>query len=78
MADMETMQSRFQQAHELLKDNMVESFEHIQNNPQEKDETLKLWKSYIRGFVKEGTELSEQYHNKDIVKAISKMLIFGR
>lgn len=74
----EKLDQKFDQTFIQLKSHIAESFEYIKNNPQEKDEVIDLWKNYIKGFLQEATYLSEKYKNKDIIKAISKMMIFGR
>lgn len=78
MEGREKLTQEFDETFVQLKSHITESFEYIQNHPQDKDEVIDLWKSYIKSFLQEATKLSERYKNKDIIKAISKMLIFGR
>lgn len=78
MEGREKLTQEFDKTFVQLKSHITESFEHIQNNPQDKDEVIDLWKNYIKVFLQDATKLSERYKNKDIIKAISKMLIFGR
>lgn len=63
---------------QMLRGNLTESFAYMQDHPDEKPEVIQEWKAYLRKFVDEATSLSEQYKNKDLIKAISRMFIFGR
>lgn len=57
---------------------MAESFEHIDKNPNDSKEMIAIWKEFANKFMKEFIRLSEKYDNKDIAKAIGKMIMFGR
>ncbi len=74
----EKLEEKFNQCHKLLQDNAIDSFEYINKNPQEKEKILNLWKTNIKKVTKEIMSLSEKYGDRDIIKSISKMLIFGR
>lgn len=68
----------FEEAFKILHNNLVDSFEGMKNDPASKTEITNLWKQYLRKFVDEATAMSEQYQNKDLVKAITRMFIFGK
>lgn len=69
---------KFENAFQTLHTNLVDSFEGMQSQPESKSEIIDLWKKYLRRFVNEATEMSEQYKNKDLLKAITRMFIFGK
>ena len=68
----------FEQTFQRLKSHMDESFIMIENNPVHRDEIIDLWKDYIQAFSAYAMQNSEQYNNRDIYKAITKVLIFGK
>lgn len=74
----DAIQTNLEEAFQMLRTNLTESFQYMQDHPEEKGEVINDWKGYLRKFVDEATALSEQYKNKDLIKAISRMFIFGR
>lgn len=78
MEGKEKLTEGFEEAFGILKTNLIESFEYMQEHPGEQDEVIDEWKGYLRKFVTEATGMSEKYNNRNLLKAISKMFIFGR
>jgi uncharacterized protein YktB (UPF0637 family) len=72
------IQTNLEEAFQMLRVNLTDSFQYMQDHPEEKPDVISDWKGYLRKFVDEATSLSEQYKNKDLIKAISRMFIFGR
>lgn len=72
------VESNLNEIFDILKKNMAESFEHIDKNPNDSKEMIAIWKEFANKFMKEFIRLSEKYDNKDIAKAIGKMIMFGR
>ncbi|GAB6099064.1 hypothetical protein JCM16358_09430 [Halanaerocella petrolearia] len=78
LKEKEEIASELNEAFVKIKDNMQESFRHIKSNPQDRDEIINLWKSYIKRLFREFTVMSEKYKERGIIKAITKTLMFGR
>lgn len=78
MVNREQVESNLNEIFAILKKNMTESFEHIDKNPKDSKEMIAIWKDFANKFMKEFVRLSEKYNNKDIAKAIGKMIMFGR
>lgn len=78
MANRENIESNLNEAFNIVRDNMIQSFEHINDNPKDTNEVIAVWKSFSNKLMKEFFTLSEKYDNKDIAKAIGKMIMFGR
>ncbi|AOT71391.1 lipase chaperone [Geosporobacter ferrireducens] len=78
MSSAHELKQDFEQTFQRLKSHMDESFMMIENNPAHRDEVIDLWKDYIQAFTAYAMQSSEQYNNRDIYKAITKMLIFGK
>ncbi|MCK8817478.1 hypothetical protein MWH28_08930 [Natroniella sulfidigena] len=62
----------------LVKENLLTSFKYIKENPEERKEVINIWREYIKKLWSETTNLSEKYQEKGIVKAITKVFMFGR
>ena len=78
MNNAQELRQDFEQTFQRLKSHMDESFIMIENNPAHRDEVIDLWKDYIQAFSSYAMQNSEQYNNRDIYKAITKVLIFGK
>ncbi|MCG8540427.1 MAG: hypothetical protein MJA82_10865 [Clostridia bacterium] len=78
MVNTEKIESNLNDILDVLKQNMEESFEYIDENPKDSNEMINIWKEFANEFMKEFITLSEKYNNRDIVKAIGKMIMFGR
>ena len=78
MVNREKIEANLNEILSILKENMEESFEHIDQNPKDSKEMISIWKNFANKFMKEFVFLSEKYNNKDIAKAIGKMIMFGR
>lgn len=63
---------------ETLKKLIEESFSSMDKTPESKDKIIKLWENQISQFVLYTFKLGERYENKDIFKAITKTMIFGK
>lgn len=55
-----------------------ESFSIMDNSPDDKDYLISLWKNRITQFITHTFKTGEKYNNKDVFKAITKTLIFGK
>ncbi len=78
MENMQKLSNELDQLFNSLREIMVRSFKYIKANPQRRDEIISLWKNYIKKLLREATILSEKYKDKGIIKAVTKMFIFGR
>lgn len=54
------------------------SFQYMEKYPEKKEEVINLWKEHIQRFISYTFKSSEKYNNKDVFKAITKALIFGK
>lgn len=63
---------------ETLEKLIDESFALIAKCPQEKERVTNLWKDHVLRFISYTFRASEKYNNKDVFKAITKALIFGK
>ncbi|MBC8062210.1 MAG: hypothetical protein H7Y18_16295 [Clostridiaceae bacterium] len=68
----------FDKCFEAFQKLVTHSFEKMQNDPHKKDEVIDLWKTYILKFKVFTYKTSEMYNNKDVFKAITKALMFGK
>ena len=55
-----------------------ESFLKLESTPSEKEKIVKLWVTHVSKFVSYTYKASEKNNNKDIFKAITKALVFGK
>lgn len=78
LQDKQNLQSKLNEAQSILSDNLKDSFEYIQSNPKEKKEVLNMWSSFIKGLTGEVYKSSEKYNEKDLIKSITKTIMFGR
>ncbi|MFZ5969241.1 MAG: hypothetical protein ACOYVK_18955 [Bacillota bacterium] len=68
----------FSDAFEILKKLIDHSFDYMQKNPDKRDEIMELWQNYVRKFITYSLESSEKYNDREVFKAISKALLFGK
>mgnify|MGYP006277994951 CR=1 FL=1 len=61
-----------------LNSTLESSFKYIQQNPGDKKDTLEIWKSFLKSMTKQVYHLSEKYDQKDIIKSVTKTIMFGR
>ena len=54
------------------------SFEVMHSHPQYKDQIIDMWKESIQDFSNYTIQSSEKHNDRDVFKAISKALIFGK
>lgn len=76
MVNREKIEYNLNEVFNMIKKNMIESFEHIEENPKDSNEIIDIWKDFANKLMKEFFTLSEEYDNKDIAKAIGKMIMF--
>ncbi|MCK8826660.1 hypothetical protein MWH25_02705 [Natroniella acetigena] len=62
----------------VIKENLLNSFRYIKENPQEREEIINIWKGYVKKIWSETSKMSEKYKEKGIIKAITKVFMFGR
>lgn len=55
-----------------------ESFLKLESTPSEKEKIVNLWIAHVSKFVSYTYKASEKNNNKDIFKAITKALVFGK
>ena len=55
-----------------------DSFLLMESYPEKKDEIINMWKNYIKKFITYTYNTGEKYNNKDVIKTITKALIFGK
>jgi hypothetical protein len=63
---------------ESMKMLIDESFLKLEKNPAEKDRLVDYWKYHVSDFISYTFKASEKNKNKDIFKAITKALVFGK
>jgi len=68
----------FDKCFECLLKLIDHSFATMNKNPETKEDMVNLWKSHILKFISYTFKSSEKYNNKDVFKAITKALIFGK
>ena len=78
MNQKEKIKNNLNEEFDSIKQSMLQSFEYIKKNPEDRKEVINLWKGYIKKLLREATVLSEKYKDKGIIKAVTKMLMFGR
>lgn len=76
MVNKEKIEYNLNEVFNILKNNMIESFEYMEENPEGSNEIISTWKDFANKLMKEFFTLSEEYDNKDIAKAIGKMIMF--
>lgn len=74
----DAIQTNLEEAFHLLQGTLKDSFQYMRDHPEEQPEVIDEWKACLRKFVDEATLRSEEYKNKDLIKAITRMFIFGR
>ena len=70
----EELEMSFRSLEKLVSD----SFSDMKNEPGSKDEIIDLWKNHILSFKSCMYNTSEKYNNKDLFKALTKALTFGK
>ncbi|KAB3535749.1 hypothetical protein F8154_05465 [Alkaliphilus pronyensis] len=74
--DKKNVKTNINEALTQLKENMEICFKHLENNPNDTNEIVDMWKEFGNDFIKESIVMSEKYSNKSIIKGNTKMLIF--
>lgn len=75
---MDDIKKEFQKASDALKYAMELSFKEYKNDPSKKNEIVNLWQETIGEFLQYFSKISEKYNGKDLYKAITKVIIFGK
>ncbi len=78
LQDKQDIQEKLNQAQSILTDNLKESFEYIHANPQDKKDMVDMWSNFIRQLIIQVYEFSDKYNEKDLIKSITKTIMFGR
>ncbi|MCX7842146.1 MAG: hypothetical protein N2489_03625 [Clostridia bacterium] len=61
-----------------LKEQIDHSFILMKEQPEKKEEVVNTWKKHIIQFITYTFNASEKYDNRDVFKAITKALMFGK
>lgn len=64
--------------HEALKALLDQSFQLMDADKAQRERVVALWKKHILEFINQTYKLSEKYNNQDVMKAITKALMFGK
>ncbi|HHW57229.1 MAG TPA: hypothetical protein GXX15_06090 [Clostridia bacterium] len=75
---MDDIKKEFQRAVDALKYAMELSFKEYKKDPSKKNEIVNLWQETIGEFLQYFSKISEKYNAKDLYKAITKVMIFGK
>lgn len=75
---MDDIKKEFQKAVDALKYAIELSFKEYKKDPSKKDQIVALWQDTIGEFFKYFSKISEKYNAKDLYKAITKVMIFGK
>jgi len=75
---MEEVKKEFEKAIDALKYAMELSFKEYKKNPAKKDQIVALWQNTIGEFLQYFSKISEKYNAKELYKAITKVMIFGK
>ncbi|EOC99520.1 hypothetical protein [Caldisalinibacter kiritimatiensis] len=78
MEEKEVIEEKLKEAYSILINNLDESFQYISSHPDEKKETIKIWSNFIRQFMRDAIKLSEKNNEKDLIKTVTKAIMFGR
>lgn len=63
---------------EGMKKIIDESFIKLGKSPSEEEKIIELWRAHVSDFISYTFKASEKNNNKDIFKAITKALAFGK
>ncbi|MGB9780498.1 hypothetical protein [Caldanaerobacter sp.] len=75
---MEEVKKEFEKAIDALKYAMELSFKEYKKDPAKKDQIVDLWQNTIGEFLQYFSKISEKYNAKELYKAITKVMIFGK
>jgi len=78
MDEKEEIRKGLENTYSVIQSNMEKSFKYMEDNPQEKDAIIKLWKEYIKRLFNDLQFYSVKYNNKEIIKTLTKAILFGR
>ena len=78
MNEKEELREGLKESYSVIRLNMEKSFKYMEDNPQESDDIIELWKSYVTSLLNDMRVYSEEFNNKKIIKTITKALLFGR
>ena len=78
MEDYDRFKEEFENCFQYLYKLTEESFSLMDRHPDIREEMIELWKMHILKFVSSTYKTSEKYHNKDVIKTITKSLMFGK
>lgn len=68
----------FENCFENLQKLVNRSLDLMGNNPGTRDDVADLWKQYVSRFSTFTFKTSEKHNNREVFKAITKALIFGK
>lgn len=63
---------------EALRSLLDQSFQLMDLDKAQKEKMIALWRKQILGLVDTACKLSEKYNNQDVMKAITRALMFGK
>ncbi|MBE3578604.1 MAG: hypothetical protein IMW83_01710 [Caldanaerobacter subterraneus] len=75
---MDDIKKEFQKAVDALKYAIELSFKEYKKDPSKKDQIVALWQNTIGEFLQYFSKISEKYNARDLYKAITKVMIFGK
>jgi hypothetical protein len=68
----------FEKCFEGMQNLVNKSFDLMHRDAMHREEIINLWKMYIPKFTSYTFKTGEKYDNKEIFKAITKAMIFGK
>ncbi|MGB9678421.1 MAG: hypothetical protein ACPL3A_00295 [Thermoanaerobacteraceae bacterium] len=75
---MDEMKKEFIKASEILKSIAEISFKEFEKDPTKKNDIVALWQQTISEFFQYTSTASEKYNGKELYKAITRSMIFGK
>lgn len=78
MENHDQFKEEFELCFKKMENLITESFNIMKDEPQKNDEIINLWRSHIQKFISFTFKTSEKYNNKDVLKAITKAIMFGK
>ncbi|MBB6217655.1 hypothetical protein HNQ80_003778 [Anaerosolibacter carboniphilus] len=78
MENIDEIKEGFEKSFADLRNLIDSSFYIMEKQPQYRDQIIDMWKESIQNFSTYAVQSSEKHNNRDVYKAISKALIFGK
>lgn len=75
---MDGLKNEMERCFKTLHGLIDESFVMMDNRKELRDGIAELWKDYVVGFVKHTTKTGEKFNNKEMMKKITRALMFHR